>query len=119
MISSTRRNAWVLPKGGWEVDEATEQDAACREAWEEAGILVKIQLDLGTIEETRKGDQLTVEAPKATYRFFEATVEKLEEEWPEKAKRSRKWMTYTQAAQCLQERHELLEALNRSTMERS
>lgn len=28
---------WVLPKGGWEVDETLE-DAALRETWEEAGV---------------------------------------------------------------------------------
>ncbi len=116
LISSTRRSAWVLPKGGWETDEATEQEAASREAWEEAGILVKIVYDLGSIEEKRKPDQMTAEAPKAAYRFYEATVEKLEEQWPEMSKRARQWMSYAQAAQALKDRPELLEALHRCTM---
>jgi len=116
LISSTKRSAWVLPKGGWECDEATEQDAACREAWEEAGIVVKINYDLGTIDEKRRPDQLTAEAPKAAYRFFEATVERLEEKWPEMLKRKRMWMSYAQAAHALQDRPELLTALNRCTM---
>lgn len=118
LISSTRRSTWVLPKGGWELDESTEQDAACREAWEEAGIEVKICGDLGSIDEQRKADQFTEEAPKATYRFFEATVVRLLDEWPESAKRGRKWMSYSEAAQALQARPELLEALNRCKMTR-
>ena len=78
LIQSTRRGGWVLPKGGWELDEATAQDAAKREAWEEAGIVCKISYDLGMISEKRRADQLTTTAPKASYHFFEAVVEKQE-----------------------------------------
>ena len=109
----------MIPKGGWEADEATEQEAACREAWEEAGVCVKITKDLGHIEEKRKPDQMTPEAPTASYRFFEATVEKMEIEWPEMKKRDRDWMTYSRAAHELRARPELLEALNRCSMSKS
>ncbi|KAI9720495.1 MAG: hypothetical protein M1828_005666 [Chrysothrix sp. TS-e1954] len=119
LISATRRSAWVLPKGGWETDEATEQDAAAREAWEEAGIVVKITYDLGHIEDRRAPSQTTVEAPAAKFRFFEATVDKMEETFPESHKRSRKWMTFSQAAIALKDRPELLEALNKCTMNRT
>ena len=118
LIQSTKRSGWVLPKGGWETDEATAQDAAKREAWEEAGITVKISYDLGLIPERRRPDQLTAQAPKASYHFFEATVEKQEAQWPEMHKRSRQWMTYTQARQALADRPELLDALDRCTMHR-
>ncbi|KAK6928609.1 NUDIX hydrolase domain [Dillenia turbinata] len=37
MISTTKRDNLVFPKGGWEDDE-TVREAACREALEEAGI---------------------------------------------------------------------------------
>ncbi|TQS31666.1 hypothetical protein Golomagni_08047, partial [Golovinomyces magnicellulatus] len=46
LIQSTRRKGWVLPKGGWESDESC-QEAATREAWEEAGVSVEINVDLG------------------------------------------------------------------------
>ncbi len=116
LIQSTRRGGWVLPKGGWESDEATPQDAACREAWEEAGVICKIKYDLGTIQERRLPQQMTPEAPRAAYHFFEAVVEKEESQWPEMHKRARQWMTFAQAAQALADRPELLDALNRSTM---
>lgn len=118
LIQSTRHDTWVLPKGGWEMDEATAQDAACREAWEEAGIICKVTYDLGCIEEKRSPSQMTKEAPRAIYHFFEATVDKLENEWPESHKRNRKWCTYAEAAHALKDRPELLAALNKSTMHR-
>ena len=116
LISSTRRNAWVLPKGGWETDEATEAVAATREAWEEAGITLKNLKDLGHIEEKRTADQLTADAPTAAYRFFEATVDETKAQWPEMKKRERRWMTYKQAREELKKRPELVEALDRCGM---
>lgn len=119
LIQSTSRSRWVLPKGGWETDEATAQEAACREAWEEGGVICNVKYDLGTIAEQRRPDQLTATAPKASYHFFEAIVDRLEAEWPEMKKRTRQWMTFKQAEAALKDRPELLEALRRSTMNRS
>ncbi|KAI9896387.1 hypothetical protein N3K66_008559 [Trichothecium roseum] len=114
LIQSTRRKGWVLPKGGWESDE-TSEEAASREAWEEAGISVQIDYDLQSIEEKR--------APKGTkerakYYFFQATVLEEYAEWPERHKRDRQWFTYSQAHEQLSSRPELQEALERSTMNR-
>ncbi|KAF2016874.1 hypothetical protein BU24DRAFT_139964 [Aaosphaeria arxii CBS 175.79] len=118
LIQSTRKGGWVLPKGGWETDEATAQDAAKREAWEEAGIICTVKYDLGLIPEKRSANQLTSTAPKASYQFFEAVVEKQEAKWPEMHKRGRQWFTYTQAKEALKDRPELLDALDRCTMHR-
>ncbi|KAI4119361.1 MAG: hypothetical protein LQ345_000740 [Seirophora villosa] len=116
LIQSTRRGGWVLPKGGWETDEGTAQEAACREAWEEAGIVCTVVRDLGTIPEMRAAQELTDKAPKAAYQFYEVRVDREASEWPEKDKRGRQWMSYQQAKLSLQTRPELLEALNRSTI---
>ncbi|KAK2671858.1 NUDIX hydrolase domain [Fusarium oxysporum f. sp. vasinfectum] len=114
LIQSTRRKGWVLPKGGWESDE-TCQEAAEREAWEEAGITVQITYDLGDIDEKR--------APKSSkdrsrYHFFEGTVTSEYDDWPESHKRERQWFTFTQAWEALSTRPELQEALQRSTVNR-
>lgn len=37
ITSSKNSNAWILPKGGWELDE-TAKECALREAEEEAGV---------------------------------------------------------------------------------
>ena len=118
LIQSTRRGGWVLPKGGWETDESTAQAAACREAWEEGGIVCTVLRDLGKIDEKRSPGQLTASAPKASYQFFECRVDKEEAQWPEMHKRGRQWMTYQQAAQALASRPELKEALERSSIAR-
>lgn len=120
LIQSTRRKGWVLPKGGWESDEECT-DAAAREAWEEAGIVIQIDYDLGEIVETRApkpSSKPSKKREKALYRFYEATVLSEEKDWPEKDKRQRQWMTYVQAHEALKERPELQEALSRSTMKR-
>lgn len=121
LIQSSRRKGWVLPKGGWEDDEATQEDAAQREAWEEAGIETEITQDLGTIEEQRTEEQIRkygADAPKAAYRFYEVVVTKEADEWPESHKRARRWMSYSEARDLLKGRLELLEALERSSVSR-
>jgi len=118
LIQSSRRNGWVLPKGGWELDESSAAVAATREAWEEAGILCKIIKDLGHIADTRPTSAVTKNAPKASYHFFEATVTEEKTDWPEKAKRSRQWYSNSQAIQLLNGRPELLEALKRSSLKK-
>lgn len=117
LIQSTKRSSWVLPKGGWESDE-TCSEAAQREAWEEAGIICTISRDLGQITETRTAKQISKDAPKALYQFYEVIVTKEEAEWPESVKRTRKWTTFREAEEALQARPELLEALKRCTMQR-
>lgn len=118
LIQSSSRNGWVLPKGGWELDEDTAAAAACREAWEEGGIVCKVEKDLGMIGDTRPTSAVTSKAPKASYQFFEVIVTEEKASWPEKHKRTRAWYTYTQAAQLLAQRPELLEALRRSSIKR-
>ena len=118
LIQSARRGGWVLPKGGWETDERTPQEAARREAWEEAGIECTVQRDLGKIPEMRPASQQSAAAPKALYQFYEVSVEREAAQWPEQAKRGRQWMSYQQAKAALITRPELLEALNRSSIVR-
>lgn len=115
MIRSKKRKGWVLPKGGWETDE-TETEAATRESWEEAGILISIEYDLGEIPEMRAPKKGSTQ--KCMYRFYEATVTKECKDWPEADKRERRWMTYSEARESLKDRPELREALERSTIRR-
>ncbi|RKF63514.1 Diphosphoinositol polyphosphate phosphohydrolase aps1 [Erysiphe neolycopersici] len=115
LIRSDTRSNWVLPKGGWELDESIIE-AAKREAWEEAGIICSINHDLGEIKETRPPKHLKLAAPKALYQFFEVTVIREESEWPESHKRIRYWASYTEAREALRSRPELIDALDRSSI---
>ncbi|KAK2746831.1 hypothetical protein FQN57_002873 [Myotisia sp. PD_48] len=118
LIQSARRGGWVLPKGGWELDEPTAQQAACREAWEEAGVVCTVLKDLGTIADMRNPSLMTSTSPRVLYQFFEARVDREEIQWPEMHKRKRQWHDYAQAAAALTTRPELLDALNRSSVKR-
>lgn len=118
LIQSSRGKNWVLPKGGWELDEATAAAAAEREAWEEGGIICNNLKDLGMIADIRPTNAVTKNAPKASYQFFEATVTEERSSWPEAHKRTRAWYTFSQASQLLINRPELLEALKRSSIRR-
>lgn len=104
----------MLPKGGWESDETCEE-AASREAWEEAGITVQIDYTLGSIEEKRP---TKASKDRAVYYFYQATVLEQFDEWPEAHKRDRQWFTYSQAIQHLSSRPELQEAIEKSTINR-
>ncbi|KAI5858462.1 NUDIX hydrolase domain-like protein [Tricharina praecox] len=120
--STNRQNHWVLPKGGYETDEARPEDAAAREAWEEAGITGRVTRALGEIRDPRPLN--AVAPPKAggqartLYYFFEFHVEREEDRWPEMHKRKRRWMTYEEALSCFQSmnRPELIEAIDRSSV---
>ena len=59
--SASRKSEWILPKGGWEKDEAMEESAV-RETFEEAGVFGIIGPTLNEIEfETRKGKKRRIE----------------------------------------------------------
>ena len=70
------------------------------------------------ITDPRKPQEMSHHAPKAKYQFFEAAVDKEENEWPEKHKRGRRWMRYVEAKEALKNRPELGEALERCSIKR-
>ncbi|KAF8945789.1 hypothetical protein BGZ47_001926 [Haplosporangium gracile] len=95
VASSKNEGEWVLPKGGWENDETQEQ-AAARETWEEAGAIGRIVAHLGEYE--HKVSKKTGHA-ESIFIFFEMEVERIEEKWPEMKKRERRWFTFEEALQ--------------------
>ncbi|CAO3617144.1 unnamed protein product [Mucor hiemalis] len=91
LLISSRKNkdAWVLPKGGWEQDE-TQKHAAQRETWEEAGIKGTITRQLGVFEERTNKKKVL----KAHHWIFEMVIDEVAKKFPEKKKRERRWVKF-------------------------
>ncbi|KAJ7539059.1 hypothetical protein O6H91_11G075500 [Diphasiastrum complanatum] len=99
MVTSQRGKGRLFPKGGWETDETLEE-AACREALEEAGVRgqLKMQAYLGSWEFKSKRQQ-GLSSPEGLCRahmFALAVTEQLDS-WPEQQSRRRQWFSAAEA----------------------
>ncbi|KAI7891706.1 NUDIX hydrolase domain-like protein [Mucor mucedo] len=84
--SSSNPGSWVIPKGGWEKDE-TQQQAAMRETWEEAGIKGIITRHIGVFAEKSKT------GVKAHHWIYEMEIIEVTKKFPEMKKRERRWVS--------------------------
>lgn len=101
MITSQSGPGLLFPKGGWENDETVEE-AACREALEEAGVRGEIKGKLGSWKFRSKShrDEYSPEGLCRAEMFAMCVTEQLES-WPEQDARERKWLAIDEArAQC-------------------
>uniref|UniRef100_A0A6N2MLP0 Nudix hydrolase domain-containing protein n=1 Tax=Salix viminalis TaxID=40686 RepID=A0A6N2MLP0_SALVM len=101
MISTPNRNDLVFPKGGWEDDETIEE-AACREALEEAGVKGIIgENTLGVWDFRSKSSQNSCSSAGSCrgYMFALQVTEELDR-WPGQASYNRKWLTVNEAFEC-------------------
>lgn len=100
MITSRNSGRWVLPKGHIEEGQ-TPRDAVSVEAYEEAGL----RGDVGETEigfyVYKKSDRPDVSKFKVA--VYPMKVTNIEEDWPEKKKRRRKWMDFQTAADSVNE----------------
>lgn len=97
MVTPHRGQGLLFPKGGWENDE-TKEEAACREALEEAGVKGKIERYLGSWDffSMRHQKDRNVAGCRKGYMFVLAVTEQLDS-WPENDARQRKWVSVREA----------------------
>ncbi|XP_030965529.1 nudix hydrolase 16, mitochondrial [Quercus lobata] len=97
MINSTSGPGLLFPKGGWENDE-TVQEAAVREAIEEAGVRGELMDFLGyyPFKSKTHQDEFCPEGSCKAAMFALLVKEELES-WPEQSTRNRTWLTVPQA----------------------
>ena len=74
-VSSRRKPEWIIPKGGWERDEAMEE-SAIREVFEEAGVLGVLGPRLSEVQfETRKAKKRRLEMQSLEKDLIKAEAE--------------------------------------------
>ncbi|KAL2226037.1 nudix hydrolase 16, mitochondrial isoform X1 [Sesamum indicum] len=100
MINSTSGPGLLFPKGGWENDE-TAEEAAEREAMEEAGVRGDLVHFLGCYPFKSKTlqDEYSPEGLCKAAMYALHVKEELDS-WPEKSRRERSWLTIPEAIEC-------------------
>ncbi|KAK6228609.1 hypothetical protein QUC31_005978 [Theobroma cacao] len=99
MINSTSGPGLLFPKGGWENDETVEE-AAVREAIEEAGVKGDLMDFIGYYHFKSKTHQDEF-SPEGLCRaaMFALFVKEELDSWPEQSTRTRSWLTIPEAVQ--------------------
>jgi 8-oxo-dGTP pyrophosphatase MutT (NUDIX family) len=96
MITSRGTQQWIIPKG-WPMEGFKPHKAAAQEAWEEAGILGKI--DKHSVGQFRyRKTRGPLRGQKIRVMAFALQVDKLAKHFPEAGQRRRKWMSPKKAA---------------------
>ncbi|XP_021908598.1 nudix hydrolase 16, mitochondrial isoform X3 [Carica papaya] len=100
MINSTSGPGLLFPKGGWENDETVEE-AAIREAVEEAGVRGDLMQFLGyyLFKSKTLQDEFSPEGLCKAAMFALLVKEELDS-WPEQSTRQRSWLTIPEAVEC-------------------
>ncbi len=90
LITSRDRQKWVIPKGGIS-NGMTPPASAAKEAWEEAGIIGRVDVKkLGTYKYRKRGKIYQVQ-------IYLMPVEMVCEEYPEAGQRQRQWLDFNKA----------------------
>ncbi|KAL8142993.1 hypothetical protein V2J09_016025 [Rumex salicifolius] len=100
MITSASGPGLLFPKGGWEDDESVQQ-AAVREAMEEAGVKGDLMASLGVYDFKSRTlqDEFCPEG-LCKAEMFALFVQEEMQTWPEHSTRKRSWLTIPEALGC-------------------
>ncbi|XP_073525860.1 uncharacterized protein [Phyllobates terribilis] len=100
MITSASGPGLLFPKGGWEYDEIVQQ-AAVREAMEEAGVKGDLMGSFGAYDfKSRTLQDEYCPSGLCKAEMFPLYVKEEMETWPEHSTRKRSWLTIPEALEC-------------------
>ena len=101
LVTSRGTGRWIIPKG-WPMAGRSLAEAAAQEAWEEAGVRGRIsQAEIGRYhydKEQERGFAVPIEV-----RVFPLYVDDLDDRFPERGERKRRWFPPHEAAQLVAE----------------
>ena len=101
LVTSRGTGRWIVPKG-WPMPGRSLADAAAQEAWEEAGVRGRVsQAEIGRYhydKEQERGFAVPIEV-----RVFPLYVDDLDDRFPERGERKRRWFPPHEAAQLVAE----------------
>lgn len=101
LLTSRETRRWVIPKG-WPMEGLAPDEAAAREAWEEAGVTGRISPDpLGRFVYDKVMRDRSIRSCCVT--VYPLRVEEMKSRWPERKERRRKWFAAEEAADLVQE----------------
>lgn len=102
LVTSRTTRRWIVPKG-WPMAGMTPVDAARREAWEEAGVKGRMSTAcLGIYSYTKLLEDAGDDLP-CVVAVFALWVDKVADDFPERAERRRKWFSLKAASQKVDE----------------
>lgn len=108
LVTNSRRQHWVIPKGGI-AKGMTASDSAAKEAWEEAGVIGQVV--------TNKNGSYKYRKRGVTYRVevFLLSVKEVLSDWPEASRRKRQWLAVAEAIKRVEpsELKQVLEAMTK------
>ena len=101
MVTSRETKRWVLPKG-WAEPDLAPHELAAKEAFEEAGLVGRIEEEpVGTYQYSKRLPGGRVVPCKVG--VFPLWVERQLKKWPERKQRKTRWFTLGQAALAVEE----------------
>ena len=101
LVTSRRKKRWIVPKG-WPMEGKTPEEAALREAWEEAGVTGKSAGPCLGAYTYAKATAETGNLPCLAM-LYPVAVKSLAKKFPEAGQRRRRWVSRKKAARLVQE----------------
>ena len=102
LVTSRTSRRWIIPKG-WPVRGLKSNEAALKEAWEEAGV------KQGNAENRPEGSYTYQKRLESGWSFpvetlvYSVEVNEMSDEYPEREERTRKWVSADEAAEMVDE----------------
>lgn len=101
LVTSRETKRWVIPKG-WPMPHLVHSNAAKQEAYEEAGVIGRVQRKpIGTFTYDKVRPDGTAQPCKVL--VFALEFQEKAERWPERKERKREWFSAEEAAKKVNE----------------